>query len=428
MASTLSELLPDVNHLPSHELDSVFKKFFAQAENIPFFYTDDVLDPRLLQEIEDIKVFSDTFSLKETFELQSLDPNINTTNPVFSKNAYLALRFIIYRVSAVISLAYKQKVKIKAIYITDEKSTMCLVIRLGKVRQRDGTCLVEIVYNLGKTSDPRHYEHVYEFKNLLKQFGNDGFVKMVALPQHIYYLHYLLNYNSSLLPYDYVQNHIREYAPRDSILKPSFIVSLTLLAPEEMGELLITIKDLIAPKTKFSAKVEKQCDFCFEKRGTKKCGACNTRSYCSRECQVSDWKTHKVECKKVSKKPDVIPSGNSILIPLKSVMDNLGMGHVSMFNMNSSSSRAWSHGGLSKKGINIPSDEIFLIKVQCTGQIQTPLLIYDRLKRMYTSAIHPGLATQLISNGMLKCYFNAKLEGESVRVFVDSLPKQNQPW
>ena len=48
-------------------------------------------------------------------------------------------------------------------------------------------------------------------------------------------------------------------------------------------------------------KVEKEsgrakCVVCY-KATTKKCGRCSIASYCSRECQVEDWKTHKNSCK-----------------------------------------------------------------------------------------------------------------------------------
>jgi len=48
-------------------------------------------------------------------------------------------------------------------------------------------------------------------------------------------------------------------------------------------------------------KVEKEsgrakCVVCY-KASTKKCGRCNDASYCSRECQAKDWKTHKNSCK-----------------------------------------------------------------------------------------------------------------------------------
>ncbi len=39
--------------------------------------------------------------------------------------------------------------------------------------------------------------------------------------------------------------------------------------------------------------------------GTGKCGACKDTYYCSRECQESDWPTHKLECKVPEVSPKV---------------------------------------------------------------------------------------------------------------------------
>jgi hypothetical protein len=37
----------------------------------------------------------------------------------------------------------------------------------------------------------------------------------------------------------------------------------------------------------------------------KRCGACASVFYCSRECQIADWPKHKPECKKDEKKQDI---------------------------------------------------------------------------------------------------------------------------
>jgi len=41
------------------------------------------------------------------------------------------------------------------------------------------------------------------------------------------------------------------------------------------------------------------CKVCFKQYGVKLkyCSVCKSTSYCSRECQVKDWKNHKMECK-----------------------------------------------------------------------------------------------------------------------------------
>ena len=46
----------------------------------------------------------------------------------------------------------------------------------------------------------------------------------------------------------------------------------------------------------------KGCEFCGNRlKVLMKCVACQKVSYCSKDCQVKDWKTHKAECKKQQK-------------------------------------------------------------------------------------------------------------------------------
>ena len=48
--------------------------------------------------------------------------------------------------------------------------------------------------------------------------------------------------------------------------------------------------------------VERKCGGCglwqTPERKLERCGQCRRVYYCSRQCQLADWKTHKVGCKK----------------------------------------------------------------------------------------------------------------------------------
>lgn len=44
----------------------------------------------------------------------------------------------------------------------------------------------------------------------------------------------------------------------------------------------------------------KSCDACGKECVPSKCGGCGKARYCGKECQKSDWKNHKEECKKFS--------------------------------------------------------------------------------------------------------------------------------
>jgi hypothetical protein len=51
-------------------------------------------------------------------------------------------------------------------------------------------------------------------------------------------------------------------------------------------------------------EVEYHCCFCkiqLQKKQVKKCGACKMAPYCSKECQIKDWKEHKIKCKSLTK-------------------------------------------------------------------------------------------------------------------------------
>jgi hypothetical protein len=42
-----------------------------------------------------------------------------------------------------------------------------------------------------------------------------------------------------------------------------------------------------------------QCEVCNKFCGPTKCGNCGQVIYCSRECQVASWQSHKLVCRKV---------------------------------------------------------------------------------------------------------------------------------
>ncbi|KAJ3256722.1 hypothetical protein HK103_005217 [Boothiomyces macroporosus] len=62
-----------------------------------------------------------------------------------------------------------------------------------------------------------------------------------------------------------------------------------------LGEQRILLKSLQQAQIHYNCL---NCQLCNTKQlGNKKCGKCLLVAYCSRECQVADWKTHKVKCK-----------------------------------------------------------------------------------------------------------------------------------
>ena len=51
------------------------------------------------------------------------------------------------------------------------------------------------------------------------------------------------------------------------------------------------------------------CILCGASGSTKKCSSCKTAYYCSRDCQMAHWKTHKEFCKKMAAKADAVLKG-----------------------------------------------------------------------------------------------------------------------
>lgn len=62
-----------------------------------------------------------------------------------------------------------------------------------------------------------------------------------------------------------------------------------------LGEQRILLKSLQQAQIHYNCLNCQQCNT--KQLGNKKCGKCLLVAYCSRECQVADWKTHKVKCK-----------------------------------------------------------------------------------------------------------------------------------
>jgi len=72
----------------------------------------------------------------------------------------------------------------------------------------------------------------------------------------------------------------------------------------QSGEISDDMKRLysVMNKNKASANavpVSKACAVC-DKESTTRCSRCHTQYYCSRDCQKSDWASHKANCKKAT--------------------------------------------------------------------------------------------------------------------------------
>ncbi|KAL7155951.1 hypothetical protein ABFS83_03G110600 [Erythranthe nasuta] len=67
------------------------------------------------------------------------------------------------------------------------------------------------------------------------------------------------------------------------------------------GEVIISQSPYVAVPNKNKESPESKCEWCFSSNTLKACSACRVVWYCSSNCQKSDWKSHRVECRTLSK-------------------------------------------------------------------------------------------------------------------------------
>ena len=87
------------------------------------FSTIGVLDPRLLKETAEVTAFRDSFSVNESLLLKFVNLTTDATLLHFSRNLFLALRFIIFVLSEYFHDFYKGRLPWAVINVCDEKMT-----------------------------------------------------------------------------------------------------------------------------------------------------------------------------------------------------------------------------------------------------------------------------------------------------------------
>ncbi len=65
------------------------------------------------------------------------------------------------------------------------------------------------------------------------------------------------------------------------------------------------------------------CSFCNKSDATKRCSACRKVNYCSKECQINDWNSHKPNCFKDGKKIQAcLVDGDTVTEQMITIRDN----------------------------------------------------------------------------------------------------------
>lgn len=172
--------------------------------------------------------------------------------------------------------------------------------------------------------------------------------------------------------------------------------------------------------------------FCAQCHGIGKliCGQCNGISYCSKKCQRSNWKVHKLVCNKEA----VFEEGSVIVcIPKSDKSDNNNRISVVMSCIGAGSS-THTQG----KTKNCHGDSRFVIKCQIgqdpSNSANEEIMIYDQGKVLFIilnpseQPAHSAVHKLVRSKGFrkLKAYLYAKIEGCNMRVYTNEMPNQQE--
>jgi hypothetical protein len=140
------------------------------------------------------------------------------------------------------------------------------------------------------------------------------------------------------------------------------------------------------------------------------CGRCKAVQYCSKECQVSDWKAgHKQACKQVERERDTA-------VQLETPPTPAGEGQHSMTI--SFASRQSTGGDSYQKPDSAAVGEQFYIKVQALPNDTSPLLIYDKSRQCHFSypahlrgfrELYDAVKSERATNGT-KAYLKASFD------------------
>ena len=182
------------------------------------------------------------------------------------------------------------------------------------------------------------------------------------------------------------------------------------------------------------------CGHCGKAKARNRCERCGLVFYCSRECQKSAWKEHKLVCKSAK---DKLEGGDIVTADVTIAPPGVEGMFFTTMNLNApmsrSDSRADSPMIAGQTTTSRADGEVSIVKVQVAMDPHTPMLVYDRKKNI-NFQLHPGNASadgcERIFNlirrkgeaGGRKGYLNCEVQAEGTKVLlhVDQLlPLQN---
>lgn len=245
-----------------------------------------------------------------------------------------------------------------------------------------------------------------------------------------------LKRNGAMLSDDYVACFIKQKRDHKGKFLPSFVV------PRVGSDTKLWSR---APS------VEKRCSWrdCAKTGGgkdakLKSCDVCRSAHYCSRECQVADWKRgeHKAVCRRPVTALDTGEGADgttalwtfvrdkstgreSVVVPAQNDSDD----GDSAANINLKTGEVYTKKNRSKMPPNVHGDQLFVVKVQVPVMgPSSQIMVYDE-KRSFQTVVRgekgdlPRLAKQIKAVGYLgsKVYFDARREGPLLRIFTDKV-------
>ncbi|KAI8996668.1 hypothetical protein BD414DRAFT_434731 [Trametes punicea] len=183
------------------------------------------------------------------------------------------------------------------------------------------------------------------------------------------------------------------------------------------------------------------CATCGEHAG-RRCGQCQSVSYCSPECQRADWPSHKPTCQ-------AIKGGRWVKVPFRAAVPGMEGMHAALINRFTNMTRpedvlsAVSPGDPSVPFPNVHGERLFLVKMQVglAGAARDTIMVYDQQRsfgNVYVAREDgPALFSDLVGEmagprggyGGVKMYRWANRTGDrELSVCVDRRPETVTKW
>lgn len=186
------------------------------------------------------------------------------------------------------------------------------------------------------------------------------------------------------------------------------------------------------------------CAKCGEAGGSRTlltCARCKVQKYCSKECQVADWKAHKKCCKAPEKEAaaEIINVDLSVNLYAARGMPDM---HMSVMSNQQSMSRAFSSSNArpiiaAAEGSLPPADKMFIVKIQVPLVPGDDLMCYNEKRDIQTQIgaencrglrrLDQVIRSGNVAGGM-KAYFHAYISIANELHVLAHKPLPLQPW